>query len=64
MRKLVILALAGVMMAGATTAALAQDAAPPKKPMVAVIGAVTAVTPAEVDVTGKDGAKTAIMLTD
>ena len=64
MRKLVMLALAGVMMAGATTAALAQDAAPPKKPMVAVIGAVTAVTPTEVDVTGKDGAKTAIMLTD
>jgi hypothetical protein len=62
MRKLAMLALAGVMVAGAG-AALAQDAAPPRKPMVAVIGAVTAVTPTEVDLTGKDGTKTAITLT-
>src|SRR3569623_1312222 len=63
MRNWAMLAIAGVMAFGAS-AALAQDAAPAKKPMVAVIGTVSAVTPTEVDVTGKDGTKTAIMLGD
>jgi len=63
MRNWAMLAIAGVMAFG-VSAALAQDAAPAKKPMVAVIGTVSAVTPTEVDVTGKDGTKTAIMLGD
>jgi hypothetical protein len=61
MHKMMMLALAGVMALG-VSAAVAQDAAPPKKPMVAVIGQVSAVTPTEVDITGKDGTKTAIAL--
>jgi hypothetical protein len=58
-----MLAAAGLMALGAT-AAMAQDAAPPKKPMVAVIGTVASVTPAEVDITGKDGSTTKIALGD
>ncbi len=63
MLKWTMLALAGVMALSAN-AALAQDAAPPKKPMVAVIGTVSAVTPTEVDVTGKDGTVSKITLGD
>ena len=63
MLKWTMLALAGVMALSAN-AAFAQDAAPPKKPMVAVIGQVSAVSPTEVDVTGKDGAVSKIALGD
>ena len=63
MLKWTMLALAGVMALSAN-AALAQDAAPPKKPMVAVIGTVSAVTPTEVDVTGKDSTVSKITLGD
>ena len=63
MLKWTMLALAGVMALSANTA-LAQDAAPPKKPMVAVIGTVSAVTPTEVDVTGKDSTVSKITLGD
>ena len=61
MQKLTILALGAMALLG-VNAALAQDA-PPRKPMVAVYGAVTAVTPTEVDVTGSDGSKTVAALT-
>ena len=64
MRKLMMMAAFGVAMAFSTGLAMAQDAAPPKKPMVAVIGTVSAVTPAEVDVTGKDGSVSKVMLGD
>jgi hypothetical protein len=60
MRNLMVLAVAGVM-ALSVGAAMAQDA-PPRKPMVAVIGTVATVTPNEVDVTGKDGSTTKIAL--
>ena len=63
MRNLMMAAF-GVAMALSVGAALAQDAAPPKKPMVAVIGTVSAVTPTEVDVTGKDGSVTKVALGD
>lgn len=63
MRNLRMLALGAVMALSAGTA-MAQDAAPPRPPTVAVIGTVSAVTDKEVDVTGADGTKTAVMLGD